>query len=234
MLAFPDIYPVLMFRLFSSLTGCPACGLRTAGPAGVCGACLPHLFEQVIQPGLTALGRFDGPLAAVVRSLKYRGYTRLARPLGSELARQVKRRGWRPSAVTAVPLHPGRQSERGYNQAELLARSCADVLGIPFLQLLVRHRATKQQASLGTMQRHGNSSRAFNLSQAAPKVLPARVLIVDDVLTTGNTVMACRRELLAAGCEQVYTAAVAVASPKPAPQRIEPDMAEQPVIRGQT
>lgn len=223
-----------MYRLFGSLSACPACGLRPPTAAGVCKACLPNLFDQVTQPGLTALGRFDGPLAAVIRSLKYRSNTRLARPLGSELARQVRRRGWHPSAVTAVPLHPRRQAERGYNQAELLARSCADVLGVPYLQLLVRQRATKQQASLGTIQRHRNSSRAFRLSATAPKVLPVCVLIVDDVLTTGNTVMACRRELLAAGCEQVFTATVAVASPRPDVERTRPETAERAPLRSQT
>lgn len=206
-----------MLRLFGSLTVCPACTVRPAGPAGVCGHCLPRLFELVSQPGLLALGRFEGPLAAVVRALKFRSTTRLAQPLGAELARQVLRRGWRPSAVTAVPLHSRRQSERGYNQAELLARSCALQLGVPCLRLLIRKRSTRQQAQLSTVERPGNSAGAFSLAASAPRVLPRVVLLIDDVLTTGSTVLACRRELLRAGCEQVHTAAVAVASPRPPP-----------------
>lgn len=223
-----------MLRLFSSLNSCPACGLRPPGPAGLCGSCLPGLFSLVSQPGLLALGRFEGPLAGVVRALKFRSSTRLAQPLGVELAAQVRRRGWRPSAVTAVPLHPGRQSERGYNQADLLARSCARALGVPFMSLLVRKRATQQQARLGTQHRHGNSVAAFGLSATAPRVLPLRILLVDDVLTTGNTALACRRELLAAGSEHVYTATVAVASPRSTPDVPQPDPYEAPLLRGQT
>src|SRR5690554_4590301 len=168
-----------MLRLFSSLSACPACSRRPPGPAGVCGHCLPQLFELVNQPGLLALGRMTGPLAAVIRAFKFRSTTRLARPLGAELARQVRLRGWRPSAVTAVPLHPSRQAERGYNQAELLALSCAAQLNVPYLRLLRRHRNTSQQALLSTVQRPANSSGAFSLAQDAPRVLPRTVLLID-------------------------------------------------------
>lgn len=203
-----------MLRLFSSLVSCPGCRQRPAGPAGICAGCLPLLFSLVDRPGLLALGRFEGPLKGVVTALKFSSASRLADPLGAELASQIRRRGWRPLVVTPVPLHPRRAAERGYNQAGLLAASCARQLGIPCLPLLERRRDTRQQARLPTVQRPGNSAGAFSVAAAAPKVLPRRVLLVDDVLTTGHTLLACRRVLLAAGCEQVYSAAVAVASPR--------------------
>src|SRR5690625_689354 len=111
-----------MLRLFSSLVSCPGCRQRPAGPAGICAGCLPLLFSLVDRPGLLALGRFEGPLKGVVTALKFRSASRLADPLGAELASQIRRRGWRPLVVTPVPLHPRRAAERGYNQAGLLDR----------------------------------------------------------------------------------------------------------------
>lgn len=209
-----------MLALLSSLAACPACNLRRAGNAGLCPDCLSGLFEAVHEPGLLALGRYDGRLAAAVRALKFGGVTRLAEPLAAELAVQVRRRGWRPSAVTCVPLHPRRLRERGYNQAELVARACAARLRVPYLHLLARARATGQQARLATHDRHGNVASAFTLAPGAPRVLPQRILLIDDVLTTGATLEACRQVLLTAGSGAVWSATVAVARPRNNP---EPD-----------
>ena len=206
-----------MLTLFSSLAACPACNRRRTGPAGLCPDCLAQLFDAVHEPGLLALGRYDGRLAAAVRALKFAGVTRLAEPLAAELAVQVRRRGWRPSAVTSVPLHPRRLRERGYNQAELIARACALRLQVPYLRLLSRARPTGQQARLTTHDRHGNVASAFTLAAAAPRVLPQRILLVDDVLTTGATLEACRHVLRAAGSAVVWSATVAVARPRNAP-----------------
>ena len=205
-----------MFGLLTTLSTCPACHQKPPAPAGLCLDCLAGLFEAVHHPGVLALGRFEGRLASAVRALKFQGVTRLAEPLAAELAVQVRRRGWRPSAVTSVPLHHSRLRERGYNQAELLARACASKLGVPWLPLLERPHRTAQQARLATHRRAANTAAAFTLAADAPRIMPARILLMDDVLTTGATLEACRRILLAAGADQVWSAAVAIASPRTA------------------
>lgn len=223
--------------LFSTLATCPGCDSRPAGPAGLCPSCLSGMFQAVHHPGLLALGPFDGALASAVRAFKFRGVTRLAQPLALELAGQVRQRGWQPSAVTSVPLHPARLRERGYNQAELLARACAAKLGVPWLELLERPARTVQQARLATHQRAANTGNAFTLASSAPRVLPARILILDDVLTTGATLGACRKVLLAGGAQHVWSAAVALASPRQVTDAARAELKEQPaetVFAGQT
>lgn len=205
-----------MFGLLTTLSTCPACLRGPPGSAGLCADCLTGLFQAVHHPGVLALGRYDGRLASAVRALKFQGVTRLAEPFAAELVAQVRRRGWHPSAVTSVPLHPSRQRERGYNQAELVARACARQLGVPWLELLCRPRSTAQQARLATHRRAANTGSAFAPAVGAPKVMPSRILLLDDVLTTGATLEACRRVLLASGADRVWSAAVAIASPRTA------------------
>jgi len=151
------------------------------------------------------LGPYAGPLGRAVRALKYRGATRLAAWLGERLAGEVAGAGWRPTVVCAVPLHPSRRRRRGFDQALLLARRAAAALQVPCRPLLARTRATRSQARLPREERLRNVRGAFR-SDPAPG---ARVLLVDDVLTTGATASACRAALLAAGATQVRIAVVA-------------------------
>lgn len=232
-------YPAPMFGFMTTLSTCPGCQRRPPAQTGLCAHCLAGLFQAVHHPGILALGRYEGKLASAVRALKFQGVTRLVQPLAAELAAQVRRRGWQPSAVTSVPLHPSRFRERGYNQAELLARACASSLGVPWLELLARPGSTAQQARLATHRRAANTATAFTLAGHAPKVLPARILLLDDVLTTGATLEACRRILLAAGADRVWSATVAIASPRSATDAARSEattvaVTDSPVFTGQT
>lgn len=157
------------------------------------------------------LGAYDGPLARLVRALKYRGVTALAGWLGSCLGAEVGHAGWRPDLVCAVPLHAGRRRERGFNQAELLAREAARRLGVPYRPLLRRTRPTPRQARLDRASRRPNVRGAF----ASRPLAGSTVLLVDDVLTTGATVEACRDALVEAGAAEVWIAVVARTLRKP-------------------
>lgn len=161
-----------MYRLLASFTVCPICGVFRAGRSAACARCIDELFNSSHLSGLLALCRYDGSLEQAVRPLNFPGVQCLALPLAGELACQVKLRDWRPSALTCVPLHPARQRERGYNQAQLLARHAALILDLPFVQLLQRARANWQQARLPTLARRANTASAFALHAATPAVLP--------------------------------------------------------------
>jgi ComF family protein len=153
---------------------------------------------------------FASPLREVVHQFKYRRVRRLAQPLGQLMAAHLTARPLAIDAVLPVPLHPQRLAERGFNQAEALAQEVARALGRPLACGLERTRMTGQQAHLDARQRAENVRDAFHWRAAPP---PRRLLIVDDVLTTGATIGACAEALRAAGAESVYGLALARSRP---------------------
>jgi ComF family protein len=132
---------------------------------------------------------------------------RVAVPLGDLLADHLRAAPQPADALMAVPLHAGRLAERGFNQSEELAARIARRSGLPLVPGLARCRDTGHQASLGRRARKGNVEGAFVWASLTPP--PARVLIVDDVLTTGATLVACGDALRAAGTREVRAVALA-------------------------
>jgi ComF family protein len=167
----------------------------------------PEIFEQVCCPW-----RFEFPVDALVRALKFHGERAHARLLGTLLARERLRcTAPLPDMVVPVPLHALRLRERGYNQAAELARFAARELSLPLDRaVLQRQRATREQSHLHLPERRRNVSGAFTTARAlhgAP-----RVALVDDVVTTGSTVAAAATALLAGGAGAVELWVVARAS----------------------
>ena len=105
--------------------------------------------------------------------------------------------------VTCVPAHRGHKLERGFNQAELLARDLARAAGLPFAPLLVRTRHGRRQSGLAKSDRAANVRGAFGLARDAQRIAAGvkRVLVIDDVFTTGETLNQCSSMLVAAGLE---------------------------------
>ncbi|HEU5012117.1 MAG TPA: ComF family protein [Roseiflexaceae bacterium] len=152
---------------------------------------------------------FAGPLREAIHRFKYQRRRRCAGPLGTLLAAHVP-----PDLVAAnptivpVPLHAARQAERGFNQAQALAEEVARTLNLPLMPAgLVRQRATEQQARLDARSRHANVRDAFAWERAGSP--PERLILVDDVITTGATVAACAETLRRAGAREVYALALA-------------------------
>ena len=176
-----------------------------------CAACEP---PRPLAPGetlngipLLALGSYEGALASAIRRLKYEPCPALARPLGLELASALANaRFGRDTVLAPVPLHPRRLAERGFNQTALVASALSSALGcLSRPRLLARVRETGQQAELGKRARAENVNGAFELSG---EITP-RVLVLDDVVTTGATVQACVRVLEAVGVNVVAIVALA-------------------------
>jgi ComF family protein len=143
-----------------------------------------------------------------VHTLKYNRRQRMAVPLGNLLNRYLLAHPIAVDAIVPVPLHPERLRLRGFNQALLLARQLSQQSGLPLLATeLARVRQTSQQADLNRAQRRENVREAFAWqAQTAP---PRRILLIDDVLTTGATVEAAARALCAAGAREVHALALA-------------------------
>jgi ComF family protein len=119
------------------------------------------------------------------------------------LVKVFKNTGWEVDIITPVPLGVARQRERGYNQASLIARPIALKLKIPFLpKVLERTRETNSQVDLTLEQRQENVAGAFKAR--SPDVLGRKILVVDDITTSGSTLNSCADALFEAGAEKVF------------------------------
>ncbi|MGD8383211.1 MAG: ComF family protein [Syntrophobacterales bacterium] len=182
---------------FISEPYCPVCGVPYAKEIQnphLCGDCLAgiHSFDRA-----RSTGSYRGSLREVLHRFKYGGQTSLARPLahmliapGKHLARLHK-----IDRIIPVPLHPKRLRQRGFNQASLLARRLGSALRISVdYASLKRSRWTEPQTGLTRRQRAANVKGAFSL-RSNEKLKGKGILVVDDVLTTGETVNQCVRVL---------------------------------------
>jgi ComF family protein len=173
--------------------GVPVCArcLSEEAPAD---ACLRHPHDRVHAAFL-----YDEAVAALVHAIKFGSRPGLARAHAPAIAAVLPARWRRPALVTAVPLHPTRRRERGYDQATALGEALADAVGAAFSgALLERVRATRAQSSLGPRERRRNVRGAFRVKHPG-WVAGRRVLVVDDVLTTGATLAEAMGALRAAG-----------------------------------
>jgi ComF family protein len=222
-LVFPAVCPVCSERLGSGrrdpLCGacwrsfvpvappwCDRCGVpRSAEPHGPCATCVaaPPPFDYA-----RAAAMYEGALREAVHALKFGGRRSLARPLGDLLREHCGRfEVDPPDALVPVPLARGRERERGFNQAGLLAERLGEKVHASVRpRWLVRLRATAPQSELSATERRANVAGAF---AAAPAVRDRHVVIVDDVVTTGATVAECARALRRAGARRVGVLAVA-------------------------
>ena len=157
---------------------------------------------------LVVAGAYAPPLAPAIRRLKFEGHAELGRELARLLEPRLAALGLGAGAsFVPVPLHRSRLVERGFNQAALLASALADSRGGSFApRALVRSRRTEQQARLGRTERERNVREAF---AARPGPVPRCAILVDDVVTTGATALACVRALRQAGSEVLAVAALA-------------------------
>jgi ComF family protein len=184
---------------------CSRCGVPFVSREGDNHTCSECLLEKKHYRRARAFGVYDGSLMEAIHLLKYRKKTSLSRPL-SALARETFVQFWDINAIdllVSVPLHVKRLRERGFNQAHLLIRRWAKQDGIPLDGLtLSRSRWTAPQTTLRRGERRKNIKGAFSVRH--PKRIKGRkVLLVDDVYTTGATVNECARVLMKAGAEFV-------------------------------
>ena len=177
---------------------CPACGLPSPG-AQICLHCRrqPPAFD-----GVTALWPYDFPADRLIQALKYGHQLAVGGYVARRLAQRLEGLHW--DGILAVPLHPDRLSQRGFNQSMEIARPLARRLGLPLLrQVCVRAVDTRPQAALPHRQRARNIRNAFLCHQ---DLTGRRLLVVDDVLTTGATLNELARILKIHGAVTVHVA----------------------------
>jgi ComF family protein len=183
---------------------CPLCGR----PQEQARLCLPCTDEPLSIDGIRSVARFEGTLRRAIHQFKY-SYTRdMAVPLAEMLVTFCRRTRLPADVILPVPLHVRRLKERGYNQAGLLAQRLGDALGMPVLyDALYRIRHTVSQTRLDAQERRRNVEGAF--ACVGSGVQDRRVLLIDDVCTTGATLEACSVALKAGGARSVWALTLA-------------------------
>jgi len=190
---------------------CPRCAEPLAGPVSlVCARCRrrPLPIDGIVSPW-----RYGGELGRALRRLKFERRPDLGRALAPLIAPFLAAAATAAGVdlVVPVPLHWRRLVARGYNQADVLCRHAAAQLAVPCRpRLLRRRRATQPQTGLSARHRARNLDGAFAVpTRSIPLVTGRRVLLFDDVVTTGATLAAAARALRAAGAASVHGFAVA-------------------------
>lgn len=190
---------------------CQICGREIlADDEELCESCKRHrfLFKRSI-----ALVAYDDVAARSISRIKYTGAREFLDYYGREA---VRRRGdelrrMQIDAIVPVPVHPSRKRKRGYNQATVLAEVMGAELGVPVYEAaLYRRKKTAASKELNAAERLKNLMSAFYAGPISQDL--RRVLLVDDIFTTGATMESCTRTLLAAGVEEVYCFALAIRS----------------------
>lgn len=171
---------------------------------GICRQCQER---PLLLSGLRTFSTYRGTLRACIRALKYEGHRQLAEPLGQLLAEAYIKYQLKAEVLLPVPLHPTRMLERGYNQSALLAQTCAKQLGITYREdLLIRTKNTIPQVGLSLRERSRNVAGAFQSTETftTGAFASRRIVVIDDVCTTGATLEACATALMAAGARSVW------------------------------
>ena len=214
---------------------CPACEEpMNPNEVGICEVCraslLPapypeEIYETLLkeyepqQLALDAIGSLytfeqDSPVQHLIHAIKYKGCRLLAEEIGADLGLTLQAfvEFSQIDLVIPVPLHRAKLRDRGYNQAEYIAKGFSRARNVEFMPSgLKRVRHTQSQTTLSAHQRTTNIANAFTVT---PKeVTGAKVLLCDDVFTTGATLNACANVLLNAGAESVMGATIAQDDP---------------------
>ena len=170
--------------------------------SGLCPLCAGGLrgFDRAYS-----FGFYDGSLRKLIHLFKYSGMRPLGKRLAGLLCRALPDDGEVAAsfdAVVPMPLHCRRRWRRGFNQSEILARLVAKSRGIPMIDVVKRVRATATQAGLTNSNRRKNVAGAFRVSRKS-QVAGKRILLIDDVMTTGSTATACASAMKRAGASSV-------------------------------
>jgi ComF family protein len=192
---------------------CAACGASAGAAEPLCARCradlrwLGHARVRVGAVDAWAPLAYEGPARALVRGLKFGGMHAAARTMASQVVANAPDALFCAGRLVPAPLHPARLRRRGYNQAERLAVSIGERVGLPVSDCLERSGPPATQVGRDRAERLAGI--AGQVSLRAGRVPPARAIVVDDVLTTGATIGACASALLDAGVGDVLAVAYA-------------------------
>ena len=200
---------------------CMLCGRLLGEEQEICAACREKVLLNTAPPRVEKGAFFDKAAAGLwyendvrkaIHGLKYREKQSYARPLARVMAYTVRHKLEEDvDIITFVPTNAATLRKRGYNQAELLAQELAAMLDVPCLPTLEKTRDTNPMHGLRPEERRANVLGAYRLCCSAETVAGKRVLVADDILTTGSTLSECARMLKTAGAVRVLCVCAAAA-----------------------
>jgi len=183
---------------------CPKCGYPR-NEAEICRGCDRYCPQFT---SVRSWSVYEKSVKEAIHALKYQNNLSVGSIFCESLVAVILREGWKPDAIVPIPLSKVRMKERGYNQAAILAYPVSLRLGVPMFQNLIqRTKTTESQVHLNHYERMANLQNAFSARYTHHKF--RKVLIVDDVITTGSTINDCARAILESGAEEVYGISVA-------------------------
>ena len=196
---------------------CEVC--RKSSQEALCQDCFIKIKFMKPHLGIYSASTYDGPLKEAIQRFKFKNRKRLAEPLGLLLVKYLSHSPGlnmkELDLIVPVPLHRNRLKERGFNQVELLVKKLAQYFEIPVVPALERTRHTKAQFDLARHERFPNIKGAFAVKPYI-SVLNKRVLLVDDIYTTGATIAECSLGLKQAGAKRVEILTLSRAVEQPA------------------
>ncbi|SFH70014.1 comF family protein [Tindallia magadiensis] len=188
---------------------------RKGALCDVCYKSFPFVRKEENPPNVQALAHYHGAAQSLVHRLKYKEALYLAKPMANLMLQHLDWKG--SSLVMPVPMHQRRQRQRGYNQAERLARHIARMVELECeTNAMIRNRETEPMYRLNRLQRIQNMWNSITVRETeVHRVRNQKILLVDDVYTTGATAQACIRSLENAGAEGVTVITFALADITP-------------------
>ena len=217
---FPERCPYCAALIEPDDISCPKCNRSVLGQAVT-------IRRGVIGSRCVAPFSYEGRVRKAIVNFKFYDMPQYARPLAAVLAKTVKEEY--PvdeiDLITYVPLHKKDLIKREYNQSQLLANELSDIFSIPCEETLIKTKYTKKQHKLNFSERKKNLSGAFSLVDKE-QIKGKTVLLIDDVMTSGNTLALCVKKLYSAKTLQVYCAVVACAAEHERTERKQPQKEE--------
>ncbi len=165
-----------------------------------------HFYKYICAPFY-----YEGAASRAIWNLKFNNKTKLSKPLAEDMAKcfDLHYAGYDFDICTYVPSAKEDLQSRGYNQAELLAKDFCEITGIKCQNLLVKNFSTRTQHSLSGVERSGNLAGAIDIKEDVD-IENMRILLIDDIKTTGSTLNECAKMLLISGAAEVFCLTVAV------------------------
>ncbi|HHY77611.1 MAG TPA: ComF family protein [Clostridiales bacterium] len=175
-------------------------GLSEGYAENICPDCLKENFSF---HSAYSCFYYTGKGKELIHKLKYEGKLQVAGILAEYMAHEIKFENIHADILVPVPIHQKKLEKRGFNQARLICEHLSEILGIPMWDCLIRTRDTREQFGLDKAARKLNVIGAFSVNMLY-NVNNKRILLIDDVYTTGSTVDECSKVLLASGAEKIY------------------------------
>ncbi len=206
-----NIYQAVKDIIFT--VKCPYCGKPMSRHDYACNDCKKNFpknaYHVFAVGGYSCASPFPykDSYAKAVKDFKFRNCASHAKQLSVMLVMSILEifPDEKFDLITCVPMHKNGLKERGYNQAELLARECAEITGIPYIDTLDKHKENKKQHSIKAHERANNVKGVYKIRDKK-LVKDKNILIIDDIITTGNTLGECARMLIINGCKNVSCA----------------------------